>query len=113
MRHITKITKIKKYRKANIPKELREQVWLQTFGKIYENSCHIKWCSNIINVFDFQVGHDIPESKGGKLTIDNLKPICSRCNLSMGNNYSIEEWQKFNGDTISKPLKCRGKKCIN
>ena len=37
MRHITKITKIKKYRKANIPKALREQVWLQTFGKIYEN----------------------------------------------------------------------------
>ena len=105
--------KIKRYRKANIPKALREQVWLQTFGKIYEHSCYIEWCSNMINVFDFQVGHDIPESKGGKLTIDNLKPICSRCNLSMGNNYSIEEWQKFNGDTTSNPLKCKDKKSIN
>lgn len=86
---------IKKYRKANIPKALREQVWLETFGKIYEHSCHIEWCSNIINVFDFHVGHDIPESKGGTLTIDNLKPICARCNLSMGDNYTIGEWQKF------------------
>ena len=105
--------KIKRYRKANIPKALREQVWLQTFGKIYEHSCYIEWCNNMINVFDFQVGHDIPESKGGKLTINNLKPICSRCNLSMGNNYSIEEWQKFNGDTIydsKKSIKSRGKK---
>jgi len=86
---------IKKYRKANIPKALREQVWLETFGKIYEHSCHIEWCSNIINVFDFHVGHDIPESKGGTLTIDNLKPICARCNLSMGDNYTISEWQNF------------------
>ena len=80
---------IKKYRKANIPKALREQVWLETFGKVYEHSCHIEWCSNIINVFDFHVGHDIPESKGGTLTIDNLKPICARCNLSMGDNYYV------------------------
>ena len=91
-----RITKnVKKYRKANIPKALREQVWLETFGKIYEHSCHIEWCSNIINVFDFHVGHDIPESKGGTLTIDNLKPICARCNLSMGDNYTISEWQNF------------------
>ena len=86
---------IKKYRKANIPKALREQVWLETFSKVYEHSCHIEWCSNIINVFDFHVGHDIPESKGGTLTIDNLKPICARCNLSMGDNYTISEWQNF------------------
>lgn len=120
MRHITKITKIKKYRKANIPKALREQVWLQTFGKIFEHSCHIEWCNNIINVFDFHVGHDIPESKGGTLTIDNLKPICARCNLSMGDNYTISEWQNFkkNTDKITNdekiiPPKYRNKKCFN
>ena len=126
---------IKKYRKANIPKALREQVWLETFGKIYEHSCHIEWCSNIINVFDFHVGHDIPESKGGTLTIDNLKPICARCNLSMGDNYTISEWQNFkqkaddvkqktesNKDDNGKdnndkekiiPPKYRNKKCFN
>lgn len=83
------------YRKKNIPKAVREQVWLQTFGKKYEHKCHIHWCNNIITVFDFHVGHDKPESKGGTLDIDNLKPICSRCNQSMANNYTIEEWQKL------------------
>ena len=49
-----------------------------------------------MTVFDFHVGHDKPESKGGKLRVDNLKPICARCNLSMSNNYSIQEWIKLN-----------------
>lgn len=85
----------KPYRKATIPKAIREQVWLQTFGKIYENKCYIFWCENIISVFDFHVGHDQPESKGGTLDVNNLKPICARCNLSMSNNYTIEEWNKL------------------
>jgi len=50
-------------------------------------------------VFDFHVGHDKPESKGGKLNVDNLKPICARCNLSMSNNFTIQEWNKLNGQT--------------
>ena len=85
----------KLYRKATIPKAIREQVWLQTFGKVYENKCYISWCKNIISVFDFHVGHDQPESKGGTLDVNNLKPICARCNLSMSDNYTIEEWNKL------------------
>ena len=67
-------------RKKHIPKAIREQVWLQYFGKCYQHKCFVSWCKNKISVFDFQVGHNIPESKGGKLTIKNLRPICSRCN---------------------------------
>ena len=74
---------IKKKRKKTIPKAIREQTWLNQFGKKYEHKCYINWCENIINVFDFHVGHDKPESKGGTLDIENLKPICSRCNHSM------------------------------
>ena len=85
----------KPYRKATIPKAIREQVWLQTFGKVYENKCYISWCENIITVFDFHVGHDQPESKGGTLDVNNLKPICARCNLSMSDNYTIVEWNKL------------------
>jgi hypothetical protein len=62
-------------------------------------------------LFDFHVGHNgrfanktniivdcsaihgnVPESKGGATEIANLRPICSRCNLSMGSQYSITEW---------------------
>ena len=81
--------------KATIPKALREQVWLKIFGESFKHKCYVSWCTNEINVFDFHVGHDKPESKGGSLDVDNLKPICARCNLSMSNNYTIQEWNDF------------------
>lgn len=79
-------------RKAKIPKAIREQCWISVFGETFKHKCYIPWCKNNINVFDFHVGHDIPESKGGTLDINNLKPICARCNLSMSDNYTIQEW---------------------
>ena len=82
-------------KKATIPKAIREQVWLQNLGKVYEHKCYVWWCHNTITVFDFHVGHDKPESKGGTLEISNLKPICARCNLSMSDNYTIKEWEKL------------------
>jgi hypothetical protein len=87
----------KKYKKANIPKAIREQCWLQVFGENFKEKCYISWCENDINVFDFHVGHDKPESAGGTLAVSNLKPICARCNLSMSNNYTIAQWNALNG----------------
>ena len=55
----------------------------------------MRWCKNKIDVFNFHVGHNIPESKGGATVLENLRPICPSCNLSMGNNYSIDEWNKL------------------
>ena len=86
----------KPYKKKTIPKAIREQCWIQSFGKSFEHKCYVSWCENIINPFDFHVGHDKPESHGGTLNVDNLKPICARCNLSMSNNFSIKEWNKLN-----------------
>ena len=90
-----KAKKSKKYKKANIPKAIREQTWIQTFGEVYSHKCYVSWCENEISVFDYHVGHDVPESKGGKLDVKNLKPICARCNLSMSNKYTIKEWNKL------------------
>ena len=88
--------KKEKYKKATIPKAVREQCWLKVFGESFKEKCYIDWCNNEITVFDFHVGHDKPESEGGTLNIDNLKPICARCNLSMSNNYTIKQWNNFN-----------------
>jgi len=85
--------------KQQISRALREQVWITYVGKKFESKCTVTWCKNTITVFDFQCGHNIPESKGGSTDLLNLFPICSRCNLSMGDNYTLDEWKK-----LSKPL---------
>jgi len=78
--------------KEKIPKALREQVWVTRIGRKFEHKCMTTWCHNNMTVFDFQCGHDVPESKGGSTDILNLIPICSRCNSSMSNNYTFQEW---------------------
>lgn len=80
--------------KVKIPKAVREQVWLVHIGPKFQNKCKVSWCTNTMNVFDFQCGHNIPESKGGATDVNNLVPICSRCNLSMGSQFTIDEWNK-------------------
>lgn len=87
--------------KARIPKALREQLWLATFGGVFQAKCSTSWCTNLITVFDFQCGHNIPESKGGKTTLQNLVPICSRCNLSMGSQYTFEQWNRISPPVVS------------
>jgi 5-methylcytosine-specific restriction endonuclease McrA len=85
-----------KYRKSRIPAALREQVWLHTNGPIFSSKCSVKWCKNRITVFDFQCGHKHAEAIGGHTTLDNLTPLCSRCNQSMGIMH-FDDWQKLGG----------------
>jgi hypothetical protein len=80
------------YKKQKIPKALREAVWIKHCGKVFERRCFTPWCQNEINAFNFQTAHNIPESKGGSTAITNLIPLCSRCNLSMGNQYTFSQW---------------------
>ena len=99
-KHLNKKKNYKKKnsnRKSTIPKAIREQCWKKSFGSVFKHKCYIHWCDNEIDVFNFHVGHDMPESKGGNLEISNLKPICARCNLSMSNNYTIQEWNELSG----------------
>lgn len=91
-----------KHKKDTIPRALREQVWIKYIGKKYEVPCTVIWCINTISTFDFHVGHNIPESIGGSTNIENLRPICSRCNLSMGSRYSIDEWNKLSPASVKK-----------
>ena len=88
----TKTPKQIKQTKDTIPKALREQVWIQRMGRTFEGKCPTTWCRNKITVFDFESGHNIPESKGGHTSIENLVPICSRCNRSMSDTYTFDEW---------------------
>lgn len=85
--------------KVKIPAALRERVWLTWCGdRLFKHKCLVSWCENVITPFQFEVGHNIPESKGGATDISNLRPICSKCNKSMGDEYTIDEFS-----ALSKP----------
>ena len=86
--------------KERIPRALREQVWLAWAGRRFERRCLVPWCKNVMTVFDFHVGHNIPESRGGATELANLRPICARCNLSMGSQYTIEEWGRLSAEQV-------------
>ena len=80
------------YKKKKIPKALREALWIRYYPNRFSGKCQTPWCPNRITVFDFQAGHRVAESKGGPTQLENLVPICGRCNLSMGNVYTFDEW---------------------
>ena len=103
----TKVTS--EYKKKKIPAALRQQVWIQKIGKDFEGKCKTTWCSNVINVYTYECGHNIPESKGGKTDINNLVPICRQCNGSMGNQYTFDEWcAKYKSSTVVTCCSCFG-----
>ena len=74
----------KKKKKAKIPQALRTATWIEYIGE--ENSQAKCLCCKtaVISVFNFHCAHVISESKGGQLTLENLRPVCGACNLSMG-----------------------------
>ena len=85
----------KDYKRKKIPLAVKEQLWIRSCGRVFECDCRISWCQNTMNVFTVHVGHDIPQSKGGKIDMDNLLPICPRCNFSMSNKYTIRQWERL------------------
>lgn len=46
-----------------------------------------------IKLTNFEVGHNVAVSKGGSDELDNLRPLCSACNKSIGTK-TIEEVKK-------------------
>lgn len=91
-----------KLRKKKIAVALREQVWLSAMGEQFKAKCTVTWCSNLVTVFNFQCGHLLAESKGGPTTLENLRPICGRCNQSMGTMH-MDQWLQLGGMAQSPP----------
>lgn len=77
------------------PRALRQQIWIHYNGQNFHGRCAVPWCTNPLTVFTFEAGHNIPYSRGGTTTLDNMRPLCNPCNSSMGNAYTIDEWSRF------------------
>lgn len=72
----------KKLRKS-IPKSLKILVWDKNIGKEKGiGECDV--CKSDIDSKNFECGHIISVKDGGETNIENLLPICSSCNKSMG-----------------------------
>jgi 5-methylcytosine-specific restriction endonuclease McrA len=84
-----------KYKKKTIPHILKRLVWNRWIGdSIGKTKC---LCCKIadITMLTFVCGHIIAESKGGELSVNNLKPICGSCNSSMGSTNMDEYIKKY------------------
>jgi len=76
--------KFKKKKKKAIPKTLKKMVWDKYIGET-KGKAKCYCCKHQdIRQIDFEAGHVKAESKGGSTTLDNLRPICHQCNVSMG-----------------------------
>lgn len=84
-----------KPKKKAIPKALKASVWITYIGKdIGSTKCP---CCNTheITQLSFDCGHVIAEALGGKTTLENLRPICSKCNKSMRTTHMDEFKKQF------------------
>jgi len=60
------------------------------------NGFCIMECGNKISHQNYHRGHVIARAKKGSMTIDNMRPMCQRCNTSMGTQNAIEFKKKWN-----------------
>ncbi len=80
---INKGEKIRKINDKNLPKAVRAKVWKKYIGlEIGIGECYC--CGGDLKQIHFECGHVISRSNGGSDAIENLRPICSLCNKSMG-----------------------------
>ena len=85
------IIKIRK--KKPIPKTIRSLVWNKFIGEANGiGECYV--CSSKLSSQHFECGHIVAEVDGGDCTIDNLRPICSLCNRSIGSK-NMDDFKKI------------------
>lgn len=92
---------IKRARKA-IPKQLRKEIWNKYVGEDKGTTNCLVCNREKISQMGFIVGHVLAESQGGKTTIDNLRPICSGCNLSMATRNMLDYTKEYYPENIMR-----------
>lgn len=77
--------------RRKVPKVLKDRVWDVCVGKEKGvGQCYV--CAKQIDSKNFHCGHIVSVYDGGPTQLDNLKPICSVCNSSMGTQ-NLEEFK--------------------
>jgi len=93
------IIKKTKKTKEKIPVTVKNTLWSLYFNNNLQGICQC--CkTEIISKNNFDCGHIISEKNGGKVHIENLKPICRACNSSMGTTDMNEFMIKYGFDKL-------------
>ena len=103
----------KKSKKNKIPKSIKNNSWDTYIGKTIGEALCLCCNINTIDSKTFTGGHIISDKNGGEINVNNIIPICSGCNLSMGSkNMDIfikefypENIKNFNNKKYSIPTK--------
>ena len=69
--------------KKTIPKILKDLTWQRWIGDDIAKAKCLCCGINEIKMNSFHCGHVVAEADGGPTTVDNLRPVCATCNLSM------------------------------
>lgn len=94
-----KISTVAKPSKSKISQAIRIVCWNTYIGEEIGKAQCVCCKTNFITQHNFHCGHVIAEANGGKVQVNNLRPICAVCNNSMGtmsmktfalNNFNIE-----------------------
>ena len=87
-------------RRKKIPKHIKTLVWNKYIGADIATADCLSCRSGKISNRSFHCGHVLAESRGGNMTINNLRPICAECNLSMMTKSMNEFTKEFFGWTV-------------
>lgn len=81
-------------KKQKIPATLRNVVWVTHIGPQSTGLC---FCCKVeqISKANFAVGHVLAEAHGGTLQVDNLRPVCTLCNSSMGKSNMHDFMERY------------------
>ena len=90
-----------KSKRKTIPKAVKNSVWNTYIESNDPNKligkCFVG-CGCEITIANFELGHVKAYSKGGSDKVENLRPICSTCNKSMGTMNLLEFKEKYGLD---------------
>jgi hypothetical protein len=78
-------------KRKKIPTTVRHKLWRQYYQDSMNGNCYLCMCN--ITIENYHAGHIISVRNGGTNNIDNLKIVCSLCNLSMGTQ-NLEEFKQ-------------------
>lgn len=90
---------------TKISVQLRMGVWDRHMpdGTQIKGPCFV--CKEDISILNFECGHVVSDKDKGERTVNNLRPICSSCNKSMGAMNLFEYMERYFPELYDKKEK--------